>query len=356
MARDPAAIVRPQSPAMSGSNPYNKDELAFIGKVQCYGCQHEVNRDHHGITCLQSHHLCPDCTPNFINQIFDDPGKNIPVKCMICCTEVPTTHIERNMGVKQMQTYLRYFLVNSKTAMLAKDEIVMNCPFCDYWEIQTKAAGMNFFYCKAAGSCAKMSCTYCSKNVPIPVSDEKTQEAEKHFECAELHPYKKIWETALEDGEKMFCPECKIGGRKNNACTHMTCPNCDCQWCYLCGLSFDDQDKKGGMGVSLFAHNQEWETNGKRCPAWLNEICKVDKRWPQDQVYEKYGALALDKHANACSEFFHQHRTMQLLREAYEKIGKDTFKRLCKKYGLDANCGYDMKEILTGDHTIIIRQ
>lgn len=45
---------------------------------------------------------------------------------------------------------------------------------------------------------------------------------EPHFKCYEFKDIKEEWEKAIEDGNKRFCPGCKIGGMKNDDCTHMT--------------------------------------------------------------------------------------------------------------------------------------
>ena len=72
---------------------------------------------------------------------------------------------------------------------------------------------------------------------------------ESHFECAELAPSKAIWDKALENGAKVPCPQCGVGGQKDNACTHMTCVKCHTRYCYLCGLANNKLDKAKGVQI-----------------------------------------------------------------------------------------------------------
>jgi hypothetical protein len=43
-----------------------------------------------------------------------------------------------------------------------------------------------------------------------------------HFKCYEFKDLKEAWEAAIENGNKRCCPNCKIGGMKDDECTHMT--------------------------------------------------------------------------------------------------------------------------------------
>jgi hypothetical protein len=87
----------------------------------------------------------------------------------------------------------------------------------------------------------------------------------------------------------MYCPTCGLGGRKDDACTHMKCIKCDTDWCYICGLKEADLDKENGD--SIYQHNELWHENEARCPMYLTAINQLDKRWPLDD--------------DECLEFFH---------------------------------------------------
>ena len=100
----------------------------------------------------------------------------------------------------------------------------------------------------------KPSCFWCKKaikNNVKPGDDKKydmdQKDTESHFECAQLAPIKQKWDKAISDGQTQSCPKCGLSGRKNNACTHMTCVKCKEQWCYVCGLELDKLDKRHGV-------------------------------------------------------------------------------------------------------------
>ena len=81
----------------------------------------------------------------------------------------------------------------------------------------------------------------------------------------------------------MICPGCKLAGRKDDACTHMTCTKCITEWCYVCGLDVKSCDKEapreGGRVNDIYLHNKDWEINEKRCPMYLTKILEVDLHW-----------------------------------------------------------------------------
>ena len=84
----------------------------------------------------------------------------------------------------------------------------------------------------------------CKKEIALLQNEENkeevkrvTEDLEKHFKCYDLKEMKENFDKALYAGSAMVCPNCKMGGQKDDACTHMFCDNCRTEWCYLCGLS-----------------------------------------------------------------------------------------------------------------------
>ena len=177
----------------------------------------------------------------------------------------------------------------------------------------------------------------------VEISDEQEKEENKyeetleskngvyyHFRCGELSKMKSDFEAMVEKGQQMECPKCKLAGRKDNACTHMTCPKCQNKWCYCCGLSEEDCDKDG-IGVTIYDHNIGWLYNEKRCPMYLVEIFQVDERWPEDD--------------QECIDRFHGLLTKKLLKKKIEEIGNDNWNFLLEQFDSIKNCGVNILEL-----------
>eukprot|EP01083_Nonionella_stella_P223530 796554_1 len=315
-------------------------------EINCMGCGHGLRHDHTGVICVGDCHICPDCSSNYVNTIFEDPAKHIPLKCMLCKGEVIEETFERQLNEKQAQTFLLYHL--KYATHFGANEILVACPFCPYFEINTDDDGRLLFLCQRDG-CRKISCFWCKKSIQNNSDQDENKidmdqaDVESHFECAQLSPYKQKWDKALSDGNTRACPGCGIRGMKNNACTHMTCVKCHMEWCYVCGLSINDVDKANGFAQNnIFGHNQDWKTDPNRCPMWLNNIHEVDSMWPRDD-------------SDGCVTFLHRLRTMELLKAVVNEMGSDNYSKICRRYKVDTTCGFDLNNVLNNDHTLIQR-
>jgi hypothetical protein len=130
--------------------------------------------------------------------------------------------------------------------------------------------------------CGCGSCRVCNKDLPKDVAKYDISKS-PHNLCIKLRKPKDLIEEAIEEGSKMRCPGCKLAGRKDDSCTHMTCTKCSTEWCYVCGLSVKDCDKafpRPGRRVNdIYLHKRDWEVNEKRCPMYLTQILEVDMNW-----------------------------------------------------------------------------
>ena len=210
-----------------------KDEKSF----ECCLCYRKLDDDHLGIRCQQDHDLCQDCSKNYIKTMLSGPTTKISVKCPICKLELSASSVEMQMTPEQLDVYLMHMSMKH----IDENDQVVNCPFCNYFEIWSKLCTSNFFYCKKEG-CKKGSCSICHKEFKVPSSDYNIPSTEleevktgmiSHTKCYEYKQIKEDWDKAIDMGVKRCCPNCGIGGLKNDACTHMTCNNCLTQWCYV---------------------------------------------------------------------------------------------------------------------------
>ena len=142
-----------------------------------------------------------------------------------------------------------------------------------------------------------------------------------HFCFRGAHPLSMSSRTFARPG-----PVCGLAGRKDEACTHMSCPRCQTSWCYLCGLSVEMCDKKpplpGRPAKDIFLHNADWEVNPARCPMYLTQILEVDPSWLGDWTE---GDEVDDEQ---CLAYFHRWRTIKLLQEVQEEVGLSIFQQV----------------------------
>ncbi|CAF0828595.1 unnamed protein product [Rotaria sp. Silwood1] len=314
-------------------------------KTLCGACESELEPDHPGIQCVQGHHFCTDCSKQIINLFFSDPQNYIPLRCVLCRVELNTNVFERQLTPEQLEFYHQHMLVLVWAKQLVgEDERLDNCPFCSFAVIRS-INDTSIFHCQRS-DCGKASCLICRKSCPKLRSNYATaaQQTEmmQHFICESLRTEKFLFDQAIENGQKVPCPKCGLSGMKDDSCTHMACPTCSQIWCYFCGKSVEKCDKTSSGKNTIYDHNHNWDTNPNRCPMYFTQIQDIDKRWADNE--------------QDCLTMFHRIRTLRLLREVFEKLGKERINALNGHFhSLDA-CGFSLNEILQEDLTLIRRR
>lgn len=326
----------------------------------CIACAIVLNVDDTGVKCVQGHDICSVCTPKFVQTIFEEPLSSIPVKCTVCKHFIPSLTIERQLSSEQLEIYQLYMV----QAEINKNERTQACTHCHYFEIWLKSNSSNFFYCKNP-KCKKITCVFCYKDVNLPntndieyseiensifkqlsIEDEDEEEKEYeanlmnddgifyHFKCGELNELKTSIEKVIEKGNKMRCPNCKLSGRKDNACTHMTCAKCATVWCYFCGMReselCDVNDKQ-----SIYDHNIGWQYLEGKCPMFLSEIFEIDDRWNDDD--------------EECLNRFHNLLMKKILKNEIEKIGLDNYNLVLKQFPSIKSTVCELDELNSAD-------
>eukprot|EP00929_Paragymnodinium_shiwhaense_P060256 TRINITY_DN30114_c0_g1_i2.p1 TRINITY_DN30114_c0_g1~~TRINITY_DN30114_c0_g1_i2.p1 ORF type:complete len:526 (+),score=113.10 TRINITY_DN30114_c0_g1_i2:130-1707(+) len=270
-----------------------------------------------GLCCPSSHFLCSECTGVFVQSVLNDLQSSYPPKCSMCRAELPAASFERQLNPQQQKLFAEFVAQHS----LAVSERMMKC-HCGYMEVRTDDPVL--WWCQV---CKRGECQVCNKELPRPQhgdlgaimasqlnseGDELDQALRPHIVgCAALRDAKRKVDAAFEGGQTMPCPQCKLAGRKDDACTHMTCNRCHTDWCYVCGLSVADADKKpprGGRPANdIFLHNADWEVNPRRCPMYLTQILEVDPAW-LGHNWSDGDEVDDDK----CLEYFHRWRLVPL--------------------------------------------
>ena len=299
--------------------------------LSCGICGETLDGEHTGIHCKNAHHMCTDCSANFVSTTLEEGINAIPPKCPFCAVDVNLPSFERQLTTEQHGTYMSYMVMGQ----LPEGETMVQCPLgsCQYFEIRKLGEGgsngeqMNFFFCQHP-DCRKVSCFLCKKECVLCDSDDDDDDIDpqqlammKHFACAEReHEFgelRKAFEKAIEASTQFSCPGCGLTGMKDGECTHMTCIGCRTTWCYVCGLdtASDECSKANDPDRSPeYAHNVNWHTRLGRCPMYLSEINQVDDTYPEDDdgalhTLHRQRALRLLRCACALSVLIIPHRS-----------------------------------------------
>jgi len=246
--------------------------------------------------------------------------------------------------VEQLQLYESVVLAH--TVELGPNETWVCCPNCPYREIRETSNDPLFIFCRGE-VCGKQYCYWCFKEVTPESIDEyqddnmdddemENHEISKHMACWEFGPLKKKVEAIIQDNMKRFCPnpECGLTGRKDDNCTHMSCPQCHTEWCYICGDSLPCLNKAAN-NESIYGHNTNWFANAKRCPMYLSQVHDIDESWP-----------VADEDA---LNYFHHILTIRALSKEIANTKVDEIKNLLRIYPQVLG-GYTLQQILEFDY------
>jgi TRIAD3 protein (E3 ubiquitin-protein ligase RNF216) len=336
------SLSPPSSPRRNEIKQVTTETKGDKKKTLCGSCESELEPDHPGIQCIQGHHFCTECSKQIVSLFFSEPQHYIPLRCVQCHVELNVNVFERQLTPEQLDFYHQNMLVLVwAKEILAPDERLDNCPFCSFAVIRS-IYDPNIFYCERP-DCRKTSCLICRKACPKFLSDyaSELEQAEmiRHFTCAELANDKYAFDQAIEGGQKVPCPKCGLAGMKDDSCTHMTCPTCFQVWCYFCGKKLEDCDRSQGGTNGIIDHNHNWDRNPNRCPMYMTQIQDLDDRWPDDE--------------EQCLIMFHRNRSLRLLREIFELLGRDRIDELNRHFHTLDSCGFTLDEILREDLTLI---
>lgn len=279
---------------------------------ECLACGECLPLDHTGIRCNQDHHLCADCSDQWINTLQADQFEIYPPKCCHCNVDINLHVFEMNI-TDPNQRNLFLLKTITQSCILHENERWVECPFCSYREIYVTENDPLYFDCI---KCEKRSCYTCLLEITEDYysSDEEDDidGIKYHLNCAKVGPLKKLVEKAIEDGSVQVCPTCKLRGQKDENCTHIQCVNCQTMWCYVCGKSESEVEK--GDGENIFGHNENWDIDTKRCPMYLHQIYEVDESWPEGEDIDSLAHFHRLKSLKLLSQLYRDHKDdMELL-------------------------------------------
>ena len=141
-----------------------------------------------------------------------------------------------------------------------------------------------FFICKKK-DCAGAFCLRCEKFLHKPEMASHLCEIDPEYEL-----YADVLRILVENATRR-CPHCGFVGRKDYACTHITCDKCKKRFCYVCCTKLEDLP--GGFGAHN-AWNLETPPDAARCPMYL-QYKWGDRLTEAGDKYDGAPAAALDR-------------------------------------------------------------
>jgi len=310
---------------------------------ECSICQSEFTvRGDGGVAfcCPTSHYMCNECSGIWVNSVMGDLDTSFPPKCPMCKALFSQDLFVRQLTSSQQNTFKTHV---ARTALKEGEELI-ECKDCGLFEVVTDDPVL--WWCP---HCHCGACRVCNKDLPTGANKYDIDKS-SHKKCAQLREPKRLIEQAIEEGSKMRCPGCQLAGRKDDACTHMTCTKCSTEWCYVCGLDVASCDKEvprdGGRVNDVYLHNRDWEINEKRCPMYLTMILEVDLHWLGEN-WEENATNADFEDDEKCLDYLHRFRTIKLLQQVLGKIGKSLFINAFVEFDGIKNCGYTVSEVMS---------
>eukprot|EP00347_Sterkiella_histriomuscorum_P019175 403342649 len=168
-----------------------------------------------------AHYFCRTCLSDYYNVMINQAGRPDNIKCpnSECKKQIRPALIEQLSDPKSYQKFLRMI----KNQQVAQSNNKKFCPYPDCEEIITGKKGLKETTCP---KCLKQVCYDCQ----LPWHKGKS--------CSQVQKQKyKGW--AYKMGAHK-CPQCQAPVEKNDGCPHMSCPQCNHRWCWICGMGIDN--------------------------------------------------------------------------------------------------------------------
>uniref|UniRef100_A0A914EMI6 RING-type domain-containing protein n=1 Tax=Acrobeloides nanus TaxID=290746 RepID=A0A914EMI6_9BILA len=353
----------------------NKDVETKKHEVNCSACLDKLDVSHGGISCNQNHHLCLEaCAKDYVNTKIADGMEGVPLTCPVCKLAIKENIIQRVMTEEQLEQYTRLVVLKSSLENPDDCDAIVYCPSCNYYEYRNATSGdIMFVYCQDP-NCMKVSCYTCKSTIsshvisglecvhenfgtrnrrrsnqsdsedssfePYLIDNEAIDgEFERHFKCNSLRALKHEFDSVIQKGQGDECPKCHLIGNKNPGdCCHMTCPQCETEWCYICGKSQEEL----GIG-DFYSHFTDPDSDNAEtgCYMYLTELYEAGR------IVVTIDDIDTDEDTidSAITDEYHRRRTLFLLKKFHEKHGSDAFNELMEQFPAVENCGYSLQEI-----------
>ena len=197
----------------------NNTDFSDICEV-CYG---EITDNDRILNILPCGHLfCSSCWTNYLKSLILE-SKVDNIKCMNyqCKKNIPEEFILNH--ISEHKDLIEKFHKFKNRKEILKDQNKKVCPNPDCESFLKKSLLSKYVKCEKGHE-------YCFECLNPPHGN-------KPCDYKQMRKFMK-WKKGKRVKQ---CPKCKMYTEKNEGCNHMTCGNCNYQWCWLC-----EEEYKGG--------------------------------------------------------------------------------------------------------------
>ena len=237
--------------SLKSESKNSENSISFQPEIECPICSESFLPNKNNTLKACGHRFCNGCWYDFLS-IKIQENKLTSIKCLdYKCQEIPDDNFIINLlnsNNNLIEKYKRFKL----NLEIINDPNKKMCPFpnCNsYLELKDE----DYKIVKCLNN--HIYCFFCL-NKPHGKEPCNFQLKDSLVEYAKNNLIKK-------------CPKCNIVIQKNNGCNHITCINCNYQWCWLCNekYTFDHFEKGKCKGYQNFQpkdqHDIELAFEGK---------------------------------------------------------------------------------------------
>ena len=212
---------------------------------RCLVCDDELNEKEKENNFIECHHaLCSECYYNYLKENIET-NNVINIKCPINeCEKILYNNFIEKMLINDIPLLDKYKkFVNRRQLILNPD--IQLCPFPDCESYAKK--GKNKYV-----ACIHNNHKFCLKCL---------KEWHGNKSCKYSNVLDDKFEHWRNPNKVKKCPKCKYFIEKNDGCNHITCFNCQYEFCWLCLDKYNENHYKTGICSGLQYSSFEYLSN-----------------------------------------------------------------------------------------------
>ena len=209
------------------------------------------------------HYFCESCWVDYLKEKISNANV-VKIKCMQHgCDIVLDNDFIKKMLEGNNELIEKYDKFYNRKKMIEKSDKIKLCPIPDCEGFAEKKGKNKYVKCNFGHD-------FCFECGNAPHGKKKCEDmVDKEFEEWRSHKIVKR------------CPYCRMWTEKNEGCNHMTCVECQFQWCWLCQKPYNSNHFNEGScnGLQFYKETDEkiikakLEENRKRFPEPFN--CQI---------------------------------------------------------------------------------